>query len=353
MVQPDSPAAIAGIQRGDTLVSVDGVNFVTDSTQAGIDVLNAAIFPSSGAQHTFVLSRAVSGNQTFTLTASDNVTIDPVPLVTTFTSGTNKIGYMLFTDHIAPAEQKLIDAITTLKNAAITDLVLDLRYNSGGYLYIASEVAYMIAGTNKVSGKVFDRTVHNGKRAADNYSTPFYDTACILDNTFRCSSSQPLPMLNLRRVFVLTQGDTCSASEAIINGLAGVDVQVIQIGGTTCGKPYGFTAKDNCGISYFPIEFKGVNNKGFGDYSDGFSPVAANASGPNLLGCRVTDDLDHALGDISEAMLRTALYRIDNGQCPTGVSILAKGTDTKNVIGKLLQPEIRQNRFMLPAGQGR
>lgn len=353
MVQPGSPAATAGIQRGDTLVSVDGVDFVTDSTANGVTVITDGIFPRAGAQHTLVLSRTGTGNQTHVLTASSSVAIDPVPLVTTFTSGANNIGYMVFTDHIVPSEQKLIDAVTTLKNAAITDLVLDLRYNGGGYLYIASEVAYMIAGANQVSGKVFDRTVYNAKRTAENYSTPFYSTACILNSNYRCTSSQPLPTLNLRRVFVLTQRDTCSASEAIINGLAGADVQVIQIGTTTCGKPYGFTAQDNCGISYFPIEFKGVNNKGFGDYTDGFSPVQTGASGTSLLGCTATDDLEHALGDLSETMLHTVLYRIENGNCPAGGTIFAQENGKGSAVGSLLLPEVRRNRIMLPAGRDR
>ena len=67
----------------------------------------------------------------------------------------------------------------------------------------------------------------------------------------RCAERQPLPTLDLSRVYVLTSAGTCSASEAIINGLRGVGVQVIQIGGTTCGKPYGFYPPDNCGTTYF------------------------------------------------------------------------------------------------------
>ena len=49
-------------------------------------------------------------------------------------------------------------------------------------------------------------------------------------------------------------------------------MQVIEIGSTTCGKPYGFYPQDNCGTTYFSIEFRGVNDQGFGDYTDGFSP---------------------------------------------------------------------------------
>ena len=56
------------------------------------------------------------------------------------------VGYMLFNDHIATAEQQLVAAFSQLKAADVTDLVLDIRYNGGGYLDIASEVAYMIAG---------------------------------------------------------------------------------------------------------------------------------------------------------------------------------------------------------------
>jgi hypothetical protein len=61
-------------------------------------------------------------------------------------------------------------------------------------------------------------------------------------------------------VFVLTGGGTCSASEAFMNGLRGVGVEVIQIGSTTCGKPYGFYAQENCGTTYFSIQFRLVIN---------------------------------------------------------------------------------------------
>ena len=74
---------------------------------------------------------------------------------------------------------------------------------------------------------------------------------------------------------------TCSASEAIINGLRGVNVQVIQIGSITCGKPYGFYSQDNCGTTYFSIQFKGVNAAGFATRSP---PQARDASGCEPLG---------------------------------------------------------------------
>ena len=56
---------------------------------------------------------------------------------------------------------------------------------------------------------------------------------------------------------------------------AGIDIDVRLIGDTTCGKPYGFLPEDNCGTTYFTVQFKGANAKGFGDYSDGFTPSIA------------------------------------------------------------------------------
>src|SRR5256885_15470283 len=100
------------------------------------------------------------------------------------------------------------------------------------------------------------------------------------------------PYTTLFRSFVLTTAATCSASEAVMNGLAGVGVQVIQIGSTTCGKPYGFYPEDNCGTTYFSVEFSGVNAMGFGDYPDGFTPGAAG--GASFPGCTVADDFTHA-----------------------------------------------------------
>jgi hypothetical protein len=118
-------------------------------------------------------------------------------------------------------------------------------------------------------------------------------------------------------VFVLTGPGTCSASESIINGLTGIDVEVIQIGSATCGKPFGFYPFDNCGTTWFSIQFRGAKSKGFGDYSDGFAPVTfAPLDGSQLPGCSVQDDFTAPLGDTEEARLAAALvYRID-GSCP-------------------------------------
>ncbi len=342
-VEPGSPASTAGLLRGDLLVSADGAS--ADSvTQSGIDTLNAALFPSANGQtHSFSFSRTGSGTLSKSVTSAA-VTKQPVPTTMVLDNAGSKVGYVVFNDHIASSEQKLIDAVNTLKVAAVTDLVLDLRYNGGGYLYLASELAYMIAGSGPTSGKVFEQLQYNSKRSdetnSDDAKTPFFTSSCILDANSNCSNQQPLPTLNLSRVTVITTGSTCSASEAIINGLRGVDVEVRVIGGTTCGKPYGFTAKDNCGISYFPIEFKGVNAKGYGDYADGFTAT-----------CPAGDDFAHAMGDTSEGMLNAALYNLQHNAC----SLVAAQTARRSALalGSHAQPRLlrgpeRENRILLP-----
>jgi carboxyl-terminal processing protease len=161
-----------------------------------------------------------------------------------------------------------------------------------------------------------------------------------------------LPTLNLTRVFVLTGPTTCSASESIINSLRGVNVQVIQIGSATCGKPYGYYPADNCGTTYFTIQFKGVNALGFGDYTDGFAPTnAPGLGGTRVPGCSVADDFTHALGDPVEARLSAALaYRLGPGcPAPSGLAPTEPGEsfEPTGVDGVVMKPLWLQNRLLL------
>src|SRR5262249_2990763 len=141
----------------------------------------------------------------------------------------DKVGYFLFTDHIATAEKSLFDAFTQLRAAGVTDLILDLRYNGGGLLGVASELAYMIAGPSRTAGKTFERLQFNDKYPdTDPYTGMPLQPDGFVDQSLgyvpsRLGSGMPLPSLGLSRVFVLTSSATCSASESVMNSLAGVD----------------------------------------------------------------------------------------------------------------------------------
>ena len=99
---------------------------------------------------------------------SANITHVPVPIVTTFSTASGQVGYIQFNDHIATAETPLRNAITLLDNANVTDLILDLRYNGGGYLDLASELAYMIGNTTLTAGRTFEKIVFNDKNPSRN-----------------------------------------------------------------------------------------------------------------------------------------------------------------------------------------
>ncbi|WP_181259231.1 S41 family peptidase [Pseudoduganella armeniaca] len=296
-VEPGSPAALAGLRRGDRLLTVDGIDFAGATDAASIAALNAALSPATaGASHQLTVRRADGDTVEARLTAV-KLAIAPVQNTTVLQSATGPVGYLTFGAHVAGAEAPLTAAFASLRDAGVKDLVLDLRYNGGGLLSIASKVAYMIAGP-QAAGKTFEHTLANDKTKPN--------------QPILFPASAQLPYLGLRRVYVLAGPGTCSASESIVNGLRGADVDVHLVGGQTCGKPYAFIPATNCGRTYFAIQYQGVNHKGFGDYADGFAPT-----------CAAADDLRHPLGSLDETLLRTALQLRADGTCPVSAAARA------------------------------
>ena len=345
---PGTTSAQNNLVRGAKFLTVNGVDVVNGSD---IATLNEGLFsPVAGKQYTFeVLDEGATTPRTITMTAS-TITLTPVMNVGTLPAPNASVGYILFNDHIATAESELIAAVNQLKaansGAGISDLVLDIRYNGGGYLDIASELDYMIAGASATSGKTFEQDTYNNKNPF-NFTTaeetvPFHNVT----QGFSTTTGQALPQLGLSTVYVITTGATCSASEAVINGLRGIGVKVVQIGSTTCGKPYGFFPQDNCGTTYFTIQFEGVNNVGFGAYADGFIPAGTGTTANNLPGCVVADDFTKQLGDPTEANLAAALRYRANGSCPAASSSATSATHMANAQMALHRPAARENRIV-------
>ncbi|MBS0416902.1 MAG: peptidase [Proteobacteria bacterium] len=349
------------VARGAVVLAIDG-NDVNTGTQAGVDALNAGLSPAqAGETHTFQIQDAgATTSRSVTLTSA-TVTTHSVGATQTFATATGTVGYLLFNNQLAQAETQLVDAINTLKSAGVTDLVLDMRYNGGGYLDIASELAYMIAGPQMTSGQTFELIQFNSKHPSTDpvtgsaiTPTPFLTTTQGLSVT----RGQALPTLNLPRVFVLTTSGTCSASEAVMNSLQGVGVQVVQVGTTTCGKPYGFYPQDNCGTTYFSIQFQGVNARNFGGYSDGFKPdtgtTTSSGTSNTLPGCVVHDDFTHALGDQNESLLFSALSYRATQSCGTppagslGPDVSVKLMERGQQAGYLVRSPMREIRILRP-----
>jgi hypothetical protein len=264
---------------------------------------------------------------------------DAVPVVKVVTSpGGRRSGYILFNDHETGAQDDLIAAFRQMRDAGVQDLVLDLRYNSGGFLYIALAVSSMVAGPSS-EGRIFEQLRYSDKRSAETaVSTLTYSSKVQFAETQNARGTA-LPQLGLPRLYVLTSGQTCSSSESIINSLRGIDIDVVLVGDTTCGKPYGFRRKDNCGYAYFPVEFQGFNAKGFGNYTGGFQ---AN--------CKVADNPATQAGSAADPLLAAALVHMDTGACPAGtagsstlrsgdLAVSARPPARPAWLGRLLAPE--------------
>lgn len=330
--EPGSPAAAdGGFLRGDKILVVDGIDAVNGATtQAALDNLLAGLFPATaGEEHTFTVESVDGVERDITISSAD-VVRQPVTTTSIIdVDDDTKVGYIHFTT-FSPfnSEEAIFNAMTEMDNADVDDLVLDLRYNGGGLLAVAAQIGFMVAGEDATDGKTFDRLTFNDKNTVRNpvtgdllRPTPFIGTGV----GFTVAEGTALPELDLDRIFILSTDGTCSASEAVINGLRGIDVEVILIGTQTCGKPYGFYPTDNCGETYFTVQFRGANDKGFGDYADGFLPNDAGSGfGVEVPGCTVPDEFQGVLGDANEPLFAAALQFAADGTCPSSGTANAK-----------------------------
>lgn len=308
--EPNSPASEVGLMRGAKILEIDGVDAINGTN---IDVLNAALRPENGVSYNFVVQDLGSSTpRSITMTA-EVITSAPVRNQKIINTPSGDVGYLTFnTFGTQTAEEAIFNAFTDFQNANVTDLIIDLRYNRGGFVITSAQLAYMIAGANRTAGKTYEQSLFNDKIGAGSPTT--FESEGV---GFTVPQGTPLPALDLNRVYILSTGTTCSASEAVINGLRGVDVEVILVGDTTCGKPFGFSGTDNCSTTYFTVQFQTINDKGFGDYADGFTPEnSQDQFAVSLPGCQVADDYTNLLGDESEGLLKAALDYRSTGLCP-------------------------------------
>lgn len=351
---PGTPASavvngLVNFPRGARILEVDGVDLVNaPSTQSNLDTLNNGLFPrTAGEQHTFVIQEAGTGTTRSVTLTSANLATAPVNRTRTFDTPSGKVGYILF-NTFSPfaSEAAIANAFEEMATEGVQDLILDLRYNGGGLLAVASQLGYLIAGEDQTDGRTFELLEFNDLAGNRNPVTgeingpiPFYSTGL----GFSLNNGTPLQSLDLPRVFILSTERTCSASEAVINGLRGIDVEVVLIGDQTCGKPFGFYPTDNCGETYFTIQFQGANDAGFAEYTDGFIPQDSSfAFGERLPGCTVADDFSTELGEETEDLVATALYYREMGACPSPSEGVNSGKPAADAIPpQLIDGDIR------------
>jgi C-terminal processing protease CtpA/Prc len=171
-------------------------------------------------------------------------------------------------------------------------MILDLRYNGGGSVWVANKLAsYLYA--NSSNSQLFTRLQHNDKHRSRDSS---YYLQTLINQ------------LELEQLVIITTASTCSASEMIINGLKPY-VNVITVGSKTCGKPVGMNGYPFCGQLMLPITFAVYNSENEGDYFDGISAQ-----------CPAEDDVSSDFGDEQEGMLSEALYVSRNNSCRSQVA---------------------------------
>jgi C-terminal peptidase prc len=284
-VFPESPASESGMARGDRILAVDGRS-VGDLIDDG--TINSAFGASTPGVTSTVLVRSRDGEERRSTLIKRVVTIPTVSLTRTFQVDGRTVGYLFFRNFVEPSTAALNEAFAALREAGATELILDLRYNGGGLVDVAVDLAGLIGGV-PTQGRVFATYQHNDRNTG-------------LNETLRFPTAPP-QALSLARVFVITTRGSASASELLINSLR-PHLPVVIIGDATFGKPvgqYGFTF---CDKVVAPVAFALVNADGYGDYFGGIAPD-----------CRAADDVEHDLGAADEASLSEALHFIATGQC--------------------------------------
>lgn len=293
-IEPGSPAALAGLQRGDQIVAVNGktsAQMITNNDYADLS-------PADTGNMVTIDIHNADGDSRVQLTAAI-YNLDPVPNSRVLTTPDGrKMGYVQVKDMIDQALSPFDTAFGQFKAAGVQDVILDLRYNGGGLISVADKIASFPNGP-ATNGNVFASLLYNDKRSGHNESFHFQNYANAT---------------GLSRVYVLTGPRTCSASEQVINGLRPY-VTVVTIGDTTCGKPVGFLPQaDGCGAVVNAVNFESVNSLNQGRYFDGF-----DAS------CPVAEDFSEPQGSETDPLIIATEDHADGFGCPT----LAAATKTK------------------------
>ncbi len=294
-VYPGSPAANAGLKRGDTISKVDGATIPAPHINGVYNAANAAQYLTlrdklESGTGTVSIDGETSDKETqedvefkYTLTAADYLP-SPVAYSTVFEfenkvaekiglSG-KKVGYMAYLGFENEYDKELIEAMEQLATEGITDLILDLRINGGGSVPTSTMLGSMLLSESYV-GQTYATLKRNPKNTL--FPKDYLNTECLITkNGLGDFESTDLPNLNLPELWVIASNSTASASEMVIKGLEGLDVPVHIVGKTTNGKNCGMDVMEKTfgeyKYTYAPITFMNYNAKGDNDYADGIKP---------------------------------------------------------------------------------
>lgn len=276
-------AELKGINRGRFITKINGQNITADNYKnlfggTGTKKLSMADFVYYETEKRYILQ----GSGDVTINMHNYFAENPIYLDTIYTVANNKIGYLVYNffardngDKSNNYDKELISKLSNFKSKGVNEMVLDLRYNSGGAvssaIALASALVKNRSTKNVLTTSQYNSILHNAliKEEGANYNKDYF-----IDKIM--GTTVAIPEMNLPRLYVLTSGWTASASEFIINGLKPY-MDVILIGETTYGKNVGSITiyedddpKNKWGMQ--PIVVKFANSLGFSDFTAGFTP---------------------------------------------------------------------------------
>lgn len=302
-VYPNSPAAEGGLDRGQELLAIGGVDV---PTLLATGQLGAAFGPSEVGVVVTIRFRQTDGVERESTMVKRLVDIPTVSHTSVKDAGGRRVGYMMFRNFVQPSFQALSTAFTELQmGGGVDDLVLDLRYNGGGLVSVAQHLGGLV-GAARTEGQVFAQFVHNDKNSSRNTTLTFPNA--LID-------------LGLSRLIVITTPSSASASELVINALRPF-IPVVIVGNKTYGKPVGQYSFTFCEKVLHPVAFSLQNALGQGDFFGGFAPD-----------CAAADDVTHSIGDPAEASLAEALSYAAHGRCSPGSASVADARSAAQAVG--------------------
>jgi len=306
----ESDATSKDIKRGDMFTGVDGKSL-------NINNYSELLF---GDNLSYTLNMAdLNGNllspngKNITLTKTEKFQSNPIQISKIIEEGQTKVGYLMYNQFAQGFDDDLNEVFSNFKSEQINELILDLRYNGGGLVQSAVNLAGMITG--QFSGEIFGKYLWNKKVMSVLNSNPeTYANNLRINFTSQLGEGETVNSLNLNKVYIITTGRSASASELVINGLTPY-IDVIQVGDNTYGKNVGGPAVlydyiDNnrtknpdhtYGISC--ISFFIANSQDFYDYADGLAPQDD---------LKLKEDITNlgTLGESSDPLLALALKHI-------------------------------------------
>ncbi len=313
LVEKESPAGLAGIKRGWRITSINGNSNITTANATFI-VQN--IYQSNTAKIGFLKP----DNSTVTIDlAASNYNDHPVIMDSVYSINSKKIGYFAFNSFLGDTTDiynQYSRIFGKFASANVNDVIIDLRYNGGGYVSVQEKMADWLA-PQSANGQLMMKQQFNEKYTQYNSEDKF----------------NKIGGLNLNRIFFIVSNSTASASELLINNLKPY-MDVYLVGPSkTYGKPVGFFPIPVGDWYIFPVSFKTTNKNGDGNY---FNGIAVNS--------QVADGLDKDWGDISESSLHSAISFITSGAFR---SQAAGGRTSAAVYNE--QPEVRSGNIILDA----